>query len=117
LIQVDAETVLTKLFFPMIYEATPFRSRRGHESAVSLLENTALYRLRISALHRLTDGNSYVLLPSRDGDSYKDRSLKICKVAKRDEGASVTRELRGARRRRAIISEKVAATHTYTRTE
>jgi len=47
----------------------------------------------------------------------KDRSLKVCKVAKRDEGASVTRELRGARRRRAIISEKVAATHTYTRTE
>jgi hypothetical protein len=47
----------------------------------------------------------------------KDRPLKVSEFANLDGGASEARAMRGANRLRSIIGEKVAVTHTYTRSE
>ena len=52
-----------------------------------------------------------------EGDSYWDRALKVSEFANADEGVCEARVMRGTDRLRSIIGEKVAATHTYTRSE
>jgi hypothetical protein len=60
-------------------------------------------------------GRSEVIID--EGDSYEDRALEVSEFANPDEGVSETRVMRGADRLRFMIGEKVAATHTYTRSE